>query len=74
LDICKILASFNNHEEACNMLVEKAGFEPRTLGTTAERYDHCTTRPVGYLYIVFSFNIEVTFEIEALDIEVKLRY
>ncbi len=26
--------------------VEKAGFEPRTLGTKAERYDHCTTRLV----------------------------
>jgi hypothetical protein len=24
----------------------EAGFEPRTLGTKAERYDHCTTRPV----------------------------
>jgi hypothetical protein len=27
--------------------VEKAGFEFRTLGTKAERYDHCATRPVG---------------------------
>ncbi len=26
--------------------VEKDGFEPRTLGTKAERYDHCATRPV----------------------------
>jgi hypothetical protein len=26
--------------------VEKAGFEPRTLGTKVERYDHCGTRPV----------------------------
>ncbi len=26
--------------------VEKAGFEPRTLGTKVERYDHCATRPV----------------------------
>jgi hypothetical protein len=26
--------------------VEKAGFEPRTLGTKAKRYDHCATRPV----------------------------
>jgi hypothetical protein len=26
--------------------VEKVGFEPRTLGTEAERYDHCATRPV----------------------------
>jgi hypothetical protein len=26
--------------------VEKARFEPRTLGTKAERYDHCATRPV----------------------------
>jgi hypothetical protein len=25
--------------------LEKAGFEPRTLGTKAERYDHCATRP-----------------------------
>ncbi len=28
--------------------VEKAGFEPRTLGTKAERYDHCATRMVDY--------------------------
>jgi hypothetical protein len=29
-------------------IVEKAGFrvEPRTLGTKAERNDHCATRPV----------------------------
>jgi hypothetical protein len=26
--------------------VEKAGFEPRTLGTEAERQDHCATHPV----------------------------
>jgi hypothetical protein len=26
--------------------VEKAGFEPRTLGTKAECYDHCATSPV----------------------------
>ncbi len=26
--------------------VEKAGFESRTLGTKAERYDHCATRLV----------------------------
>ncbi len=50
----KILASFNNHEEACNMLLwpfEKAGFKPRTLGTKVERYDHCATRPVEDIYI-----------------------
>ncbi len=35
----KLLASFNNHEEA-RIIVEKAGFEPRTLGTKAERHDH----------------------------------
>jgi hypothetical protein len=28
------------------MLCGKARFEPRTLGTKAERYDHCATRPV----------------------------
>ena len=27
--------------------VKKAGCEPRTLVTKAERYDHCTTCPVG---------------------------
>ncbi len=29
--------------------VEKAGFEPMTLGTKAERYDHCATRQVVVL-------------------------
>ncbi len=43
----KVLISFNNHEEACKMLCGKAGFEPRTFGTKAERYDHCAARPVG---------------------------
>ncbi len=42
----KFLASFNNHEEAYNMLCR--GFEPRTLGTKVKRYDHCATRPVGH--------------------------
>jgi hypothetical protein len=28
--------------------VEKARFEPRTLSTKAERYDHCGTRPVVF--------------------------
>ncbi len=39
-----------------NMLkfVEKAGFEPRTLGTKAERYDHCASRPVITAYICYS--------------------
>ncbi len=32
--------------------VEKAGFEPRTLGTKAESYDNCATRPVGDDYDV----------------------
>ncbi len=31
--------------------VEKAGVEPRILGTKEERYDHCTTRPVDSTYI-----------------------
>jgi hypothetical protein len=31
--------------------VEKAGFEPRTLGTKAERYDQCATRPVDLTWI-----------------------
>jgi hypothetical protein len=30
--------------------VEKAGFEPRTLGTKAEHYDHYATRPMGMSY------------------------
>ncbi len=47
----KFLASFNNYEEATMKrhvpcFVEKSGFEPRTLGTKAERYDHCATRLV----------------------------
>ena len=29
------------------MLCGKAWFEPRTLSTKAERYDHCATRPVA---------------------------
>ncbi len=46
-DSNQLLASFNNHEEACNMLLGKAWFEPRSLGTKAERYYHFATRPVG---------------------------
>ncbi len=30
--------------------VEKAGFEPRTMGIKAECYDHCATRPVASVY------------------------
>ncbi len=30
--------------------VEKAGFEPRSLGTKAERYNHCATRLVRVLH------------------------
>jgi hypothetical protein len=34
--------------------VEKAWFEPRALGTKAERYDHGATRPVGlFLFLAF---------------------
>jgi hypothetical protein len=29
------------------MLCGWAGFEPKTLGIKAERYDHCATRPVS---------------------------
>jgi hypothetical protein len=29
--------------------VEKAGFKLKTLGTKAERYDHCATRQVERL-------------------------
>ncbi len=38
----KLLASLL----AVPCFVEKAGFEPRTLGTKAERHAHCATRPV----------------------------
>jgi len=30
----------------CAKFVEKVGFEPRTLGTKAEHFDHCATRLV----------------------------
>ncbi len=30
--------------------VEKGGFEPRTVGTKAERYDHCATSRVWLLF------------------------
>ncbi len=32
--------------------VEKAGFEPMSLGTKAERYDHCATRLVWSVYVL----------------------
>jgi hypothetical protein len=51
----KLLASFDNREEAyvkrhITRFVEKAGFEPRTLGTKAECYDHCATRRSGWIH------------------------
>ena len=33
-----------NRHVLVTCFVEKTGFEPRTLGTKAERYDHCATR------------------------------
>ncbi len=44
--ILKFLASFNNYEEACTMLCGKGRVRTQDLGYQAERYDHCTTRPV----------------------------
>jgi hypothetical protein len=38
------------------MLCGKAGFEPRTLGTKAEGYDHCATRQVNFGYDKISAN------------------
>ncbi len=46
----KLLASAVTHSTTMKRhvtcFVEKARFEPRTVGTQAERYDHCSTRPV----------------------------
>jgi hypothetical protein len=44
----KLLASFNNHEEACNMLCGKGRVRTQDLGTKAESYDHCATRLVKF--------------------------
>jgi hypothetical protein len=36
--------------------MEKAGFEPRTLGTKAERYNHSATRPVAiFLHLPYQY-------------------
>jgi hypothetical protein len=45
--------------------VEKALFEPRTLGTKVERYDHCATRPV--LVKMISSGAWIHIEVQALD-------
>jgi hypothetical protein len=55
----KLLASFNNHEEACNMLCGKAGFEPRTLGTKAERYESMTTALHARWSLLAHFSFEM---------------
>ncbi len=51
LNACKKILSFTQHSTTMKRhvtcFVEKAGFEPRTLGTKAERYDHCSTRLVS---------------------------
>jgi hypothetical protein len=38
--------------------VEKAGFKPRTLGTKAERYDHCATRQVKNMCITREITVK----------------
>jgi hypothetical protein len=42
--------------------VEKVGFEPRSLGTKAERCDHCATRPVvsGFKFSSYRVSIPAT--------------
>ncbi len=50
--VSKFLPSLNNH---VTCLVEMARFEFRTLGTKAERYDYCATRPVCLYTIFFIF-------------------
>jgi hypothetical protein len=37
--------------------VKKAGFEPKTLGTKAERYDYCATRPVHTVYKILALQL-----------------
>jgi hypothetical protein len=38
--------------------VEKAGFEPRTLGTKAECYDHWATRPAKEYVLVCTLYLQ----------------
>ncbi len=40
--------------------VEKVGFEPKTLGTKAERYDHCATRPVMIVLYATKISMNVS--------------
>ncbi len=44
--VLKVLASFKNHDEACNMLCGKGRVRTKTSGTKAERNDYCATRQV----------------------------
>ncbi len=48
--------------------VEKAGFEPKTLGTKAERYDHCTTRPVTFYSLLLTLQAN---EYEQIGIQLQ---
>jgi hypothetical protein len=57
--------------------VEKAGFEPRTLITKAERYDHCATRPVNLLSMqwlqVHSANNQASFSYVQINMAAALQ-
>ncbi len=63
----KVFASFKpptgteNRHVMC--VVEKAGFEPRTLGTGAERATNCATAPVIYVTLLFNVVYPLTFKL-----------
>ncbi len=47
--------------------VEKAGFEPRTLGTKAERHDHCATRPVYDIITLYMISYTISQDIYVIS-------
>jgi hypothetical protein len=61
MTIKKFLASFNNYEEACTMLCGKGRVRTQDLGYQAERYEHCTARPVTMTIKYNDSELEITY-------------